>query len=127
MKVENLSTNLHAQPPAAAYSEGESFHEHLRLWKIDGLSNFMDIPTATIYSNLRRAPERVPPPIVLPGGQLRWDPVEVRRWLACLQKQPSQCVQVVSAPRRRRGRPTKKEEVARRARAASWPGDACQD
>jgi predicted DNA-binding transcriptional regulator AlpA len=127
MKAENLSINPPLQLPATLYAEGERFPEHMRLWKIGDLSNFMDIPIATIYSNLRRAPERVPPPIVLPSGQLRWNPVEVRRWLTCLQKQPSQREQVVTAPRRRRGRPTKKEEVARRARATSWPSDACQD
>lgn len=56
--------------------------EMQELWDIEELASFLKKSKASIYSDLKRNPEAVPPPIRLPGtNRLRWDPRFVRDWV----------------------------------------------
>lgn len=71
-----------------------------RLGELMGLSPF------TVHSALSRRPERFPPPIRVPGSnKLLWDEDEVIAWLKQYQQSPE-------PTKRRRGRPTKAEQIA---------------
>ncbi|MDT4992812.1 MAG: hypothetical protein QOH97_2704 [Actinoplanes sp.] len=50
-----------------------------RLWTIDDVSAFLQVPTATIYQWRHH---RVGPPAFKVGRHLRYDPAAVRVWLA---------------------------------------------
>jgi hypothetical protein len=119
MKKPNIT------PPPAAETVRQLSWEPL--WTIQDLSAYSKIARATIYSDLVRAPWRVPPPLPSRGGSgLRWNPAKARGWFEGEGRDPPPSG-AAAKPRSKRGRKTKAEEVARRARAASWPGDACQD
>jgi predicted DNA-binding transcriptional regulator AlpA len=49
-----------------------------RLWTIDEVSAFLQVPTATIYPWRHH---RVGPPAFKVGRHLRYDPAAVRSWL----------------------------------------------
>lgn len=103
------------------------------LWTIENLAAYMQIAVATIYSDLTRAPHRVPPTLPRRGRtSLRWDPEQTRAWIRGEDGQSQSSQQMTAAnphpPRRsKRGRPTKAEAEARRKRSAEWPGDPCTD
>jgi predicted DNA-binding transcriptional regulator AlpA len=50
-----------------------------RLWTIDDVSAFLQVPTATLYQWRH---QRVGPPVFKVGRHLRYDPAAVRSWLA---------------------------------------------
>jgi predicted DNA-binding transcriptional regulator AlpA len=50
-----------------------------RLWTIDDVSAFLQVPTATLYQWRH---QRVGPPAFKVGRHLRYDPAAVRSWLA---------------------------------------------
>lgn len=63
-------------------------NEHVQpaLWGIDELAGFLRKHKTTVYSDLRRRPGAVPPPIRLPGSsKLLWDPAFVMEWLRQFQ------------------------------------------
>lgn len=88
------------------------------LWTIKDLSGYSKIAVATLYSDLQRAPHRVPPPLPQRGRNgLRWNPVKVRAWFESEGESPcpGQETATTSKPHRKRGRPPK-------ARSASSAG-----
>ena len=96
------------------------------LWTIEDLAAYLRRAVATIYSDLGRAQERVPPPLPRRGGGgLRWDPDQVRDWVRGEDNPPPPAPPAGTPPRRpKRGRPTKAESAVRRARASDWKGGA---
>lgn len=94
--------------------------EMQELWDIEELASFLKKSKASIYSDLKRNPEVVPPPIRLPGtNRLRWDPRFVREWARKYQtgilpmpeeSSTSDAPGIPPAPAKRgRGRPRKME------------------
>lgn len=73
------------------------------------LGKLLGLSVQTIYN--RRCEGLPLPPAVKLGRLLRFPESGVRAWLDALE--PAQCV-VEVAPKRRRGRPTKAEQVMRR-------------
>lgn len=57
-----------------------------QLWGIDELASFLRKHKTSLYSDLRRNPGAVPPPIRLPGtSRLLWDPDFVKGWVRQFQ------------------------------------------
>lgn len=69
---------------------------------------------ASIRGDLSRAPHRLPPFIRIGGGQALWLPATVLEWLKGHEsgQKPPPPPPAIPAPRRR-GRPTKAEQLAR--------------
>ncbi len=56
------------------------------LWGVDELASFLKKHKTSLYSDLRRNPGAVPPPIRLPGSsRLLWDPDFVKGWVRQFQ------------------------------------------
>lgn len=89
-----------------------SITAELRTIDVHGLAVVLHKTAATIRNDLSRAPQRLPPPVMV-GKKAIWLETSVVEWLRSqvLQRQ------AVQAPSRR-GRPTKVEQ-ARRAHAAA--------
>lgn len=82
-----------------------------------GLAAVIGVSRVTVQKDLSRAPHRLPPPIFIPGRKgARWLYSDVIRWLESLRGQPQQ------PAKRRRGRPTKAEQLARQRAAAAGGG-----
>lgn len=84
------------------------------LWTVDDLAGFLRKHKTSIYSDLKRNPGAIPPPLRLPGsGKLLWDPVFVMEWVRGFQTgagAPTKPPQLAPAPvRRGPGRPRKLE------------------
>ena len=76
----------------------------LRLLGAEALGVLLHKTTATVWCDLSRAPERLPPPIRIPGTRKAlWLESAVLAWL--------QERQVQAKPRR--GRPTKRQQIDR--------------
>ncbi len=69
MRLE-LDTMTAALPDASAVE---------RLWTVDEVSAFLQVPVATLYQWRHR---RIGPPAFKVGRHLRYDPAAVRSWLA---------------------------------------------
>lgn len=81
----------------------------------DELAQLLGKTAATLQADACRAPERLPPPCVPPGTRSpRWLLVDVLNWLAEFRAQPQPVSPAPQDRPRRRGRPTKAEEIARR-------------
>ena len=84
---------------------------------------FLSKTEDTVWADLARAPDRLPPPIRIPGTRKAlWLESTVVAWL-----QAHQVSAATAAPKR--GRPTKREQIERieraaRAAAAAAPGSA---
>lgn len=79
------------------------------------LAEILRLKPQTIYNRLCRQPDTLPPATRVPGFRgPRWSLKIVRDWQA--QYEP---VELIEMPRRRPGRPTKAEQVARRRLAAA--------
>lgn len=85
------------------------------LLTIDDLAAVLRLSVATIWNRRSKAPHTLPPAVDLPGaGGLRWRQQDVEAWL-----EAHLSAAAVQAPRRR-GRPTKAEQIERqRAEAAA--------
>ncbi|MCX8086903.1 MAG: DNA-binding protein [Rhodocyclaceae bacterium] len=86
------------------------------------LSQLLDKTTATLQADLCRCPEKLPPPIRIPGQKSpRWLLSDVINWLAQYREKRDENQQVEPqkpTEKRRRGRPTKAEQIVRRAALA---------
>lgn len=89
-----------------------SIAAELRTIDVHGLAVVLHKTAATIRNDLSRAPQRLPPPVMV-GKKAIWLETAVVEWL----RGHAQQRQAEQAPRPR-GRPTKVEQ-ARRARAAT--------
>ena len=86
---------------------------------VNDLAQILQFSTKTIY-NRRHSGKPLPPCIVV-GGKLRFRPQDVEAWLAAMAGQGGALLEAgneipVRVPGRKRGRPTKAEQL-RRARA----------
>lgn len=88
-----------------------------RFIDIDGLSEVTGIAKATIYSDLCRAPWKLPPGYRLPGRRrLLWDRDEVIAWIKRFPALGSQAQDLAFGDGyvlQRRGRPRKASEVVK--------------
>lgn len=85
------------------------FTDELRLLTVADLAALIGLKRQTIYNRLCECPESLPPATRIPTIRgPRWTIAAVREWQARLD--PAK----LDAPRRRSGRPTKAEEIARR-------------
>jgi hypothetical protein len=100
------------QPPSIAPA--------LRTVDVHGLAVVLHKSVASVRNDLSRAPQRLPPPIIV-GKKALWLETSVVEWL---QGQTRQRQAEVLPPRR--GRPTKVEQ-ARRARAAAQHTHTAQE
>lgn len=87
---------------------------------IEELATYLRKSVASIRSDATRNPKSLPPICRLPGTKrLLWRREDVERWVADhVEGPPASARFVVGEQRRRRGRPTKAEEVARAREAA---------
>lgn len=89
-----------------------------------GLAVILHCSVETVTSNAHRAPERLPPQIRTGGRRLIWLLSDVMAWLEAHRAGPAPTVNTqgggrdataaAATPPRRRGRPTKAEQLARR-------------
>lgn len=85
-----------------------------------GLALILHCSVDTVVSNAHRAPGRLPPRIRTGGRRLIWLTTDVMDWLEARRTGPAPAAPVApvavpaAAPSRRRGRPTKAEQLARR-------------
>lgn len=85
------------------------------LMRIRDLASILRVGTKALYLRLQTAPSTLPPRFILPGSNLLlWHPVVVQRWIneragliAPTTPPPAQD----PLPRRRPGRPTKREQI----------------
>jgi predicted DNA-binding transcriptional regulator AlpA len=88
-------------------------NEELSLLDVSDLAKILKTSRKSIYVRSSQNPGELPPRIKLPGSRvLRWHPQVVRRWLE-EQAGITQPVEFSPPPKRRPGRPTKEEELAR--------------
>lgn len=91
---------------------------------VEGLAALLCCSAQTVKSNASRSPEKLPPPIRTGGRRLIWLTTDVMDWLEARRTGPAPAAlrvpggrdataSVVTSPRRR-GRPTKAEQFARR-------------
>lgn len=91
-----------------------------------GLAAILHCSVDTVVSNAHRAPGRLPPQLKTGGRRLLWLLSDVMAWLEAHRAGPAPAVRhvhggaatPVAALPRRRGRPTKAEQLARRAGGA---------
>lgn len=102
---------------------------------VEGLAALLHAAPQTIKNNASRAPEKLPPPVRTGGRRLIWITRDVFTWLEARRAAPAPAALVAHpaapdappSPRvpvapaggavpRKRGRPTKAEQLARRAR-----------
>lgn len=84
------------------------------------LSEMVGLAIQTIYNRHSKGGD-LPPAIKL-GKALRWDVEDVRAWVAGQRQQRPTCPAPIAPAKRRPGRPTKREEIARRqAKITSQP------
>lgn len=96
---------------------------------VEDLAALLHAAPQTIKSNASRAPQKLPPPIRTGGRRLIWLTTDVMIWLEARRAGPAPAAQIAplvapsgggaaatAAPPRKRGRPTKAEQLARRAR-----------
>lgn len=85
---------------------------------IEELAQLLGKSPATIMADRVRAPERVPPSYTPPGGKApRWLVSDVIAWLRGAASSPApddETTPATATAPRRRGRPTKAEQIARR-------------
>ena len=89
-----------------------------------GLAAILHCSVDTVVSNAHRAPGRLPPPLKTGGRRLLWLLSDVMAWLEAHRAGPARAAPRVHGGRdptgsaaaevRRRGRPTKAEQLARR-------------
>ena len=103
---------------------------------VEGLAAVLHAAPQTIKNNASRAPEKLPPPVRTGGRRLIWITRDVFTWLEARRAAPAPAALVAPlaapdippSPRvpvapagggvpRRRGRPTKAEQLARRTAA----------
>lgn len=96
------------------------------LLTVDQLSNYLRKSVASIRSDATRNPQALPPICRLPGTKrLLWRVEDVERWLSAHVASEAVCSS--DAPPilpRRRGRPTKAEQLAKRRGGADVVGPA---
>lgn len=94
------------------------------LLKAEDLAIILGKAAGSIYNDSRKRPETLPPRFFIPGNSrlLRWHPEIVQRWLSeraeeCLTMSPlppQKKQKIDVAPEKRRvGRPTKAESIAK--------------
>ncbi len=91
---------------------------------VEGLAALLHAAPQTIKNNASRAPEKLPPPVRTGGRRLIWITKDVFTWLEARRAGPAPAALRVHGDRgatapatvlpRRRGRPTKAEQIARR-------------
>lgn len=90
---------------------------------VQDLSQVLGIALATVYSDLSRAPWKLPPGYRLPGRRkLLWDPDEVAAWVKRYPDRNNEPLSVGLSPaarRRGRGRPSKVVGIRGTAAATS--------
>lgn len=81
------------------------------------LAQFVSRPAASVRSDAYRKPSTLPPRVIIPGRPgLWWRLQDVRDWVAGLEHatMPAATAKVpATTTSRRRGRPTKAEQIAR--------------
>lgn len=92
---------------------------------VEGLAALLQCSPETVKSNASRSPEKLPPPIRTGGRRLIWITADVMDWLKARRDGAAPTVTTHGSGRdatasaatspRRRGRPTKAEQLARRA------------
>lgn len=87
---------------------------------VAGLAAMLGLSPKTVQQDVYRRPDRLPPRLLVPGvRRILWLRKDVERWLEALPRTPANGVYGTAqspAPQRRRGRPTKAEQLARRGR-----------
>jgi hypothetical protein len=78
-----------------------------------GLAAILHCSIDTVVSNAHRAPGRLPPQVRTGGRRLIWLTADVMDWLEARRVDPAPA----AASPRRRGRPAKAEQLARRRAA----------
>jgi len=100
-------------------STGQELPPHLRTVSAYQLAEMLGKTAHTVYTDLTRAPDRLPAPIRVPGARVIWLESTVLAWLQSHQVAPA-------ASAVKRGRPTKVQQQARARReaaaATSLPG-----
>ena len=95
------------------------------LWTIDDLAARLVRKVSTIYTDMTRAPHKVPPYIQIGGddGAVRWRPCDVYEWEEAHIVRPTRMTAASipssadpTAPKRR-GRPRKSDRLARQSAA----------
>jgi hypothetical protein len=91
---------------------------------VEGLATLLCCSPETVKSNASRSPEKLPPPVRTGGRRLIWITKDVFTWLEARRAGPAPAALRVHGDRgatapatvlpRRRGRPTKAEQIARR-------------
>ena len=79
-----------------------------KLLTVKALAIILDRSEGAIRNDLSRNPERLPCPLALPGRFVRFHPSDVLAWLDGIERKEKK---VVTALKRRRGRPTKAEQI----------------
>lgn len=91
---------------------------------VEDLAALLRCSPETVASNASRAPEKLPPAIRTGGRRLLWITADVMTWLEAHRAGPAPTapvaplVALATAPPRKRGRPRKAEQLARRAGGA---------
>jgi len=86
----------------------------MRMLTVDDLSAILSKSIHSVRSDVHRNPDSLPPLTPLPGTRrLLWHPDDVDAWLRRHSNDQKQIPQPQQEPARRRGRPTKTEQVAR--------------
>jgi predicted DNA-binding transcriptional regulator AlpA len=92
------------------------------LLTIELLSQYLHKPVQSIYNDLSKKPHKLPPPCRLPDTRrLLWRLEDVERWIAQHIEDRSKQADPIDPPLahvKKRGRPTKAEQVARDRRFA---------
>lgn len=93
---------------------------------VSELSQLLQKTPSSIFADRSRAPHRVPPSCEPPGSrQPLWILEDVLAWLRQFQQPGVRPPEPVAAPApRRRGRPTKREQIERQRAAAARQGGA---
>lgn len=84
------------------------------LLTIEQLAAVLHKSVETLKSDRYRAPERLPPAIVGIGRRILFRQEDVDAWLQGHVVSPASSLQLAEPIKRRRGRPTKAEQMARR-------------
>ena len=90
------------------------------LLSVSDLAAVLGLSPQTIYN--RRSNGEDLPPAIKCGGQIRFDPDDVAAWFQRNKEQADTTLQMepyCEKPRRRRGRPTKAESLARQRAATA--------